>query len=271
LSALGKELQIVVDLSTSMKGGAISVIKDVLKRFIKGRRHDYIGIIAFGGNTIGSIDGGRAAIVRFPTHDSAVVEGGIEDLEPGKVGYCTSIGEGTLLAFLVHTKKDSETLPMFSRTRFRRNLIKPEDWPKALSMIQGIGPYKNKVTILFTDGLNNAGIDPTGPLWISAKKGIRVHFVAVKQSAATGVPDSKKAIVKGRLRQAVLATGGQYFEAASLDEVGPLFKVIDEMESDRVITGMKIERQSLSWLFYVVAGFFVLIAIICFLILSNYF
>lgn len=270
LKVYAKEINFSIDLSTSMKGKAILTIKEELWNFIKRRKYDYMALTAYGGSCSGNVKCGKAAVVVFPTNDLDALKHGIEKLNPGMLGMYTSIGEGVFLTLMMHIKKYVKELPGFSRAEFYRLLVYKETWPMALNMVQGIGPFKNKVINIFTDGKYNTGIDPSGPLWICSKLGIRVHFVSVKSSSATGLSLEEQKVAKETLRRYVLATGGGYFEATSLEDIVLLYEEVDRLEADMVILGPKINRVDLSLYFVGVAIFFTLVAIVSFLAMPDY-
>ncbi len=83
-----------------------------------------------------------------------------------------------------------------------------------------------KVMIVVTDGQNNAGVDPLKAADAAKAAGIRVHTIEV---TSLGHVSGNKA-VKSLLSKVAERTGGQYFQAASLDSMVEVYRQIDKME-----------------------------------------
>lgn len=99
----GVDIVVALDMSPSMKaldmGGKSReiVAKDVVARFVRGRTHDRIGLVAFAGR----------AFTQAPlTMDYGLLERLVENLEAGGLGDGTAIGMG--LATALSRLKDSE-------------------------------------------------------------------------------------------------------------------------------------------------------------------
>jgi len=247
----GREVFNIVDTSTSMRGKAIETIKEVLADFSKKRAKDkdLVGVSVYAGTGMG-VNDGRAAIVLLPTHDWRLIGEAIKRIEAAKmVGIYTSIGEGlfvTLMALL-----DKEMGDEFDIERLKASIVS-KDKSYALELVNYIkrikkAELKNKVLILFTDGLYNSGIDPSDVFWLMHKErlGIKTYFVAVKPSSATGLSAEKKIEHKRKIIKGVLATGGQYFEAEEMGEVKKFYDEIDRIEKSKIVVEFKTVQKNL--------------------------
>jgi len=249
LSFKGREILLAVDTSESMTGKAMETIKEVLSDFAqkRARDKDLVGVSVYAGT--GMSDGqGRAAIVLLPTYDWPLIERAIKRIRAGEmVGIYTSIGEGLFVSLMALIDREMED--NFGIERLRASIVSEDKLyaSKLVNYIKRIkkAELKNKVLILFTDGLYNSGIDPAHVFWLMHKErlGIRTYFVAVKPSSDTGLSPNeevqrKKAVIRG-----VLATGGQYFEAGEMGEVKKFYNEIDRIEKSKMVVEIETSRQ----------------------------
>lgn len=247
----GREIFQVIDTSMSMTGKAIKTIKEVLADFAQKRAkdRDLVGVSVYAGVGRGIKDG-RAAIVLLPTYDWRLIEKAINRIKAAEmVGVFTSIGEGlfvTLMALL-----DKEMGDKFDIERLKASIVS-KDKSYALELVNYIkrikkAELKNKVLILFTDGLYNSGIDPSDVFWLMHKErlGIKTYFVAVKPSSATGLSVAERIKHKKEIIRGVLATGGQYFEAEEMGEVKEFYNEIDRIEKSKIVVEFKISQKNL--------------------------
>ena len=94
---------------------------------------------------------------------------------------------------------------------------------------------KNKLVILFTDGIYNIGISPDRPLRLLKRMGIKAYVVAVKASDVTGVDPEVATQHIEELKEAVESTGGKYFHAENFEEVARFYDEIDSIEKDKIV------------------------------------
>jgi hypothetical protein len=251
VSYQGREIILSIDTSFSMTGEAMEKIRDIAKDFIRKRTHDMIGITMYGTD---------AVVVVLPTWETELLEKSLDRIKPHHVGVRTAIGEGLFTSILALIERDMGQV--FEINKLRKSMNRVEGLGKyALDfakMVQGRGTMKNKVIILFTDGIYNVGIKPSRPLRFIKRLGVKVHVVSVPASAETGVEHEQAAERTASLRKGVESTGGKLFEAESYEEVEQFYSEIDKIEKEKIVMETVVKKKDL---------FFIPTAIsICFLI-----
>ena len=251
VSYQGREIILCIDTSFSMTGEAMEKIRDIAKDFIRKRTHDMIGITMYGTD---------AVVVVLPTWETELLEKSLDRIKPHDVGVRTAIGEGLFTSILALIERDMGQV--FEIKKLRKSINRVEGLGKyALDfakMVQGRGTMKNKVIILFTDGIYNVGIKPSRPLLFIKRLGVKVHVVSVPASAETGVEHEQAAERTASLRKGVESTGGKLFEAENYEEVEQFYSEIDKIEKEKIIMETVVKKKDL---------FFVPTAIsICFLL-----
>ncbi|MBI2639979.1 MAG: hypothetical protein HYW90_03790, partial [Candidatus Sungbacteria bacterium] len=88
--------------------------------------------------------------------------------------------------------------------------------------------------VLFTDGVNNAGIDPLTMVQFTGMLGVRVYFSVLESSAYTGVSDEEGEQRREALKNAVRATGGFDFATKVAEDVERHYDKIDKFERAKV-------------------------------------
>ncbi len=251
VSYQGREIILCIDTSFSMTGEAMEKIRDIAKDFIRKRTHDMIGITMYGTD---------AVVVVLPTWETELLEKSLDRIVPHDVGVRTAIGEGLFTSILALIERDMGQV--FEIKKLRKSINRVEGLGKyALDfakMVQGRGTMKNKVIILFTDGIYNVGIKPSRPLRFIKRLGVKVHVVSVPASAETGVEHEQAAERTASLKKGVESTGGKLFEAENYEEVEQFYAEIDKIEKEKIIMETVVKKKDL---------FFVPTAIsICFLL-----
>ena len=251
VSYQGREIILCIDTSFSMTGEAMEKIRDIAKDFIRKRTHDMIGITMYGTD---------AVVVVLPTWETELLEKSLDRIKPHDVGVRTAIGEGLFTSILALIERDMGQV--FEINKLRKSMNRVEGLGKyALDfakMVQGRGTMKNKVIILFTDGIYNVGIKPSRPLRFIKRLGVKVHVVSVPASAETGVEHEQAAERTASLRKGVESTGGKLFEAENYEEVEQFYSEIDKIEKEKIIMETVVKKKDL---------FFIPTAIsICFLL-----
>lgn len=208
LTTEGLEMILAVDTSFSMTGHALEVVKGVIKDFIKRRSNDLIGITIFGTD---------AALVVLPTREYSLLENSIDRIQASQVGFQTAIGEGLFTSIMALVEEDMGK--EFEIQKIRKSINAPRLGDYSLKLAKRLGLKKNRVIVLFTDGIYNVGINPTRPLRLASRLGIRVYVVAVEPSAETGVEPELAAKRIADLRGGVAATGGKYLKAEGVEEL----------------------------------------------------
>ena len=268
----GRIIVLSVDLSTSMSStsysrtgrSSIDVIKELSLEFVKKRATtDLVGITAYGGKSFGRLYG-EAAIIVFPTSEYAQLEASIKLLKPYMLGSYTSIGEGILLSIL--SLIDQNSLHDINIETLVKS-IEDEDKAYALQIIKKLGRFKNRIIVLFTDGKNNAGIEPKYPLWLAKMLGIKVYFAALESTGETGLSEEEQARQKSLLIEGVSETGGKYFETGVMEQCREFYEEIDRLETARLeFSGFEVKKD-----FYFWPAVSALILIIIAIILENIF
>ncbi|MBW3670759.1 MAG: VWA domain-containing protein [Acidobacteria bacterium] len=167
---------------------------------------------------IGVITFGTRAATRVPvTFDLLMARKALEHARIGENGDGTAIGQAVATA---------------------ANRLRPSD-------------AKNRVMILLTDGVNNAGsIDPMTAARLAAELGIRVYTIGVGsrgpvpipvsvQDALTGAITTRYQFIRADLDEEMLTqmaemSGGQYFRATDEKALSQILNRIDELETSQL-------------------------------------
>lgn len=201
----GRSLYLSVDLSASMleqdmswNGRAIEryqAVQAVVGEFVSERKNDFIGLVVFG----------SFAEIQAPlTPDTQAIQAMLNDLRPGMAGDSTAIGDG--LALAVKQLRDSDS--------------------------------PDKVIILLSDGENTTGsVTPDQAMEIALQSGIKVYTIGFGSNGQGGrlsLFNTRSRIDEGTLKEIAEQTDGQYFRAASTDDLINVFDTIDELETDNI-------------------------------------
>jgi Ca-activated chloride channel family protein len=274
----GRMMVLSIDLSTSMSGtyysttgrASVDVIKELSLKFAEKRTAtDLVGITAYGGKSFGR-ENGEAAVIIFPTSEYAQLEISIKILQPTMLGIYTSIGEGIFISILSLIDPDTIQKIKQENPNFINELIKSiegEDKTYALNLVKKLGRFRNRMIVLFTDGKNNAGIEPQHPLWLCKMLGIKVHFAALESTGATGLSETEQIRQKNLLIERVLETGGEYFEMSKIEQAREFYEEVDRLETARLELGSFEKKKEL----YFWPTLFALILVATVIILENIF
>ena len=202
----GRDLLLAVDLSGSMGtedmrlGGyavdRLSAVKAVLGDFLDRRVGDRVGLLLFGE---------RAYAVMPLTPDREAVRQQLNDSEVGLAGRDTAIGDAIALTV------------------------------KRLIQNAGSGQGQ-RVLILLTDGVNNAGaVSPDNAAQLAADAKVRVHTIGFGgEGAGSGffslrTPQPSE-VDEATLRSIARKTGGRYFRARDTSELAGIYAELDRIE-----------------------------------------
>ncbi|NUO08039.1 MAG: VWA domain-containing protein [Candidatus Brocadia sp.] len=249
----GREIILSIDTSFSMTGTAIETIKKIVGDFIKKRSNDLLGITIFGTD---------AALIVIPTMETQLLEKSLERVQASQVGYQTAIGEGlfTSIAALFEREMGSQ----FTVKDLRNSINKEYLADYAITFIREMEKreiLKNKLIILFTDGIYNIGISPDRPLRLLKRMGIKAYVVAVKASDVTGVDPEIAAQHIEDLKEGVESTGGRYYHAEDFEEVARFYDEIDKIEKDKITIETVLKKKDL-YLYPTLASIFLLLVAI---------
>ncbi|MET0355294.1 MAG: VWA domain-containing protein [Cellvibrio sp.] len=202
----GRDLLIAVDISGSMKiedmkyqGNAIrrlDAVKMVVGDFVKNRKSDRLGLVLFG----------TQAYLQAPlTYDRQTVNTLLQETEIGFAGDQTSIGDAIGLSI--------------KRLRAR--------------------PDAQRVLIVLTDGANTAGeLEPIKAAELAEKEHVKIYtigFGADEMLVDNGffgsrVVNPSADLDEPTMRAIAEKTGGQYFRARNLEELGDVHQMLNRLE-----------------------------------------
>ena len=209
-----RNMMLAVDLSDSMKEEDMEVqgrlvnrlqaVKAVLTDFIEKRSGDRLGLILFASN----------AYVQTPlTFDLNTLQILMDEAAFGLAGRKTAIGDAIGLSV-----------------------------KKLLDL-----PESNRVLILLTDGQNTAGeIDPLQAAKLAAQAGVKIYTIGIgaDELVVQGFFGPRRINPSRDLDEVTLTkiakdTGGQYYRARSLEELGQIYTLLDSLEA------IEMEEQSI--------------------------
>jgi len=227
ISLRGREILLCIDTSFSTTGAAIETIKEIVGAFIKKRTNDIIGLSIFGTD---------AALITMPTMERELLQKSLERVHSSQMGYQTSIGEGIFTSITALFEKEMGN--KFTFTELRNSINKQYLGDYAISFVKEMKKrdvLKNKLIILFTDGIYNIGMSPDRPLRLLQRLGIKAYVVAVKASDVYGIDPDVAAQHIRELQEAIESTGGKYFHADNFEEVAHFYNEIDRIEKDEIV------------------------------------
>lgn len=237
----GVDIILVLDTSTSMlaedftlcgkRANRLDVVKDVVEDFIRGRKNDRIGIVAFAA---------RAYTVSPLTLDYGWL---LENLKRVKIGM---IEDGTAIGSAL-----SAALKRIEDTK-----------------------AKNKIIILLTDGINNAGkISPS--LAAEAAKALKIKVYTIGAGTKGMAPYPMKDFFGNIVRQPVKididedslikissTTEGKYFRATDTKSLKEIYYEIDRMEKTPIEEKGYMEYRELFPVFVSIAMGFLFIEVL---------
>ena len=160
-----------------------------------------IGLVAFAG---------FAELIQPPTSDQEVLQDAVESLFTGRR---TAIGSGILEALDAIAEIDPNIAP--SETG-KATDVKPTPVPK--------GAYAPHIIVLLTDGVSNAGPQPTDAAQQAVDRGIRVYTIgfgtANNLRGLRAIRAVNPSTAVSSLAEAVSSAAGSSVEAAGLVAVG---------------------------------------------------
>lgn len=212
----GVAILLAVDLSSSM----LAEDFQPQNRLEVARRAVLRFVEARPSDWIGVVAFAGEALTLVPgTLDHGVVREAVERMGPGQLRDGTAIGTAILTA---------------------ANRLREMDIP-------------SRVTVLLTDGENNAGISPEEAAVAVAAQGIRVHTIGVGQDGVAPIPIARTpygyqyAQVRVHVNHELLehiarTTGGEHFRATEPDALDAVYRRIDELETGPLREVRTVER-----------------------------
>jgi len=204
----GRNIILVVDASHSMAAqdfptsfgqtSRMEGIKSVVAEYVRARSNDRVGLVVFG----------NTAYLQSPlTTDTAMVEELVRSLQPRMAGDGTAIGDGLGLAL--------------------KRLREVKEGTKAI--------------ILMTDGVNTAGrVSPLKAADVAANLGIQIHTIGIGTGSAPLIQQPLGGLLGAQLgpmadfdektlKSIAQVTGGEYFNARSLEAFKDVYKKIEKL------------------------------------------
>jgi Ca-activated chloride channel family protein len=201
----GIAIVLAVDVSQSMLAedlrprNRLGAAKQTVARFIQGREHDRIGLVAFAAE----------AMTRVPlTRDYSVLADAVGSLQSGGLGEGTAIGDGLAAAAarLRHAEERSKVVVLMSDGANNRGTVDPRQAARAAAVL-GIRVY----TIAM-------GSDTVARIPVALTR------VGVRYGLARTTVDEKL------LAEIATVSGGRYFRARDTDALRRIYAEIDRLE-----------------------------------------
>lgn len=230
LESDGIAIMLVVDLSSSMLAedfhphNRLAVAKERVADFIRGRRYDRIGLVAFAGE----------ALTQVPlTVDYRVLYNAVEELDVGMIEDGTAIGTAIATAAnrLRHAPGESKVMILMTDGENNRGQIDP------LTAARAAAAFDIKI---YAIGVGTEGVAP-----IPVARGLLGGY----QYAMLPVH-----IDEELLRDVTEMTGGQYFRATNAAALDSIYDHIDRLETTSVEVRRYIEHTPRHLTFLILAA-----------------
>ena len=211
------DIMIVFDMSKSMEEtdlprDRMDAAQRVVRRFLRQTKHDRVGLVVFG----------QQAMLRCPlTQDTKLVEQIVRDLVIGDVpALGTAIGDGLALALAQLRRADGLCDPTpGAETKCAKEMT---------CSAEGycVGPKKNKVVILLSDGDTNwiTRFEPDEAAQTAKDMGVKVYTVLVGREANNFF--GGMSVNPATLRSVASLTGGDFFRATDYDTFDTGFQAV---------------------------------------------
>jgi Ca-activated chloride channel homolog len=225
------------DVSGSMaaddlKPSRMEAAKAAAQAFVQDQPSDaLIGVIAFS-------DSGFA--VQPPTNDREAILASINRLAPERG---TSLANGIYAALNVLAMEAEKPDSQYSN-------LTPEPTPSPTPMPAGV--HQSAAIVLLTDGENTVSPDPLEAAQEAARRGVRIYPVGVGSPAGASL-EIEGFLIHTQLDEELLQqiaglTGGEYYNAKSVQDLKAIYKNIDpqlilkpeKMEVTSVLAGLSI-------------------------------
>jgi Ca-activated chloride channel family protein len=227
VDAEGIDIVLALDCSTSMlaedfasgnrRQNRLDAAKEVVREFIKARRHDRIGIVAFAG---------RPYIASPLTLDYGWLFQNLERVKAGMIEDGTAIGSGILTSLnrLKDTQAKSKVVILLTDGRNNAGSIDPSTAAEAAKAL-GIKIY-------------TVGAGSRGPVPYPVRD---IFGARVYQQIEIDIDEDS-------LKNVAAITGGRYFRATDTESLRAVYREIDRMERTTVMdTGYRRYRELFGW------------------------
>ena len=236
----GIDIMLVLDVSGSMAAedfqpkNRLEAAKEVIQEFVEGRGYDRIGLVVFASQSF----------IQCPlTLDYDVL---LDLLDQIRLGLDMGLRDGTAIGIAIanatNRLKDSTA--------------------------------RSKITVLLTDGVNNAGqIDPPTAAQIAQTLGIKIYTIGAGRPGSAPYPvehpffgkryvNRPNELDEESLRQIAEISGGLYFRATDSQALHQIYQRISEMEKTEVEVRRYTRYRELAYLFALPALGLILIEIL---------
>lgn len=220
----GIDICLVLDISGSMRAldfqpdDRLAVAKDVIRKFIDGRKQDRIGLVVFAAK----------AFTQCPlTLDYGVLKRFLDEVQVGLIEDGTAIGLGIATGVKRLARSDAKSRILILLTDGVNN-VPTVDPMTAAEAARSLGVK------IYSIGIGKEG---TAPYPVD-------HPVLGRRYTQI-----KTQIDEALLRKISKQTGGQYFRARSGEGLAQIFDVIDSLEKSKVETTIYTDYRQLASLF----------------------
>ena len=214
------DIMIVFDMSKSMEEtdlprDRMDAAQRVVRRFLRQTKHDRVGLVIFG----------QQAMLRCPlTQDAKLVEQIVRDLVIGDVpALGTAIGDGLALALAQLRRADGLCDPTPGAQNMTTKCAK-----EMTCSTDGycVGPKKNKVVILLSDGDTNwvTRFEPDEAARVAKDMGVQVYTVLVGREENNFF--GGMSVNPETLRSVAALTGGEFFRATDYETFDRGFQAV---------------------------------------------
>ena len=216
--ASGRNLMLAFDVSGSMATADLRLDNRPVTRLNAAHTIADNFLLERQGDRAGLIIFGTRAYLHTPlTFDLAAVRAGLATLEAGFAGPETALGDAVALA---------------------------------VKHLQPLAEH-DRVLIVLTDGVNNAGtLPPLRAAWLARRAGVRIHVIGIG-SAAAPLGDQKRGqsdgVDEATLREIAQQTGGIYLRATDSAGIEDFFRQLGRIEPITHEASVRPVRELYAW------------------------
>jgi Ca-activated chloride channel family protein len=221
----GIDIVFSLDVSDSMNiedmepENRLEAAKDVIRKFIKGRGSDRLGLVIFAAE----------AYTRCPlTLDYPVLLDSVDSVTADSLKQGTAIGTGlaTAVARMKDSTAKSRVIVLMTDGENNSGAIDPET---ALEMAKGFGIK------VYTIGVGHSGVSQ-----------LPVYTESFGRRIKTYQPITSR-VNEDLLKQIATETGGKFYRAEGTDTLRTVFKEIDRLEKSKVSVSQYTRYNELFW------------------------
>lgn len=208
LSKEGIEIVLAIDVSGSMREEGertekLKTVKTIAKEFIKGRKNDRIGLVAFAGS---------ALMICPLTDDYNVLSNFIDSLKFGILPDGTALGDAVAVATDMLRQSNTRGKPVLKR-------------------------LNSGIVMLLSDGINNSGsVDPVTSAKVARIMGVRVYTIEEGSAVEHYLIQRQTNIGMDidLLKEVADISGGSHFKIPDTKNLLSVYKEVEKIEKDRL-------------------------------------